>query len=81
VRDHLAARAAVAVVDQNAISAAERARQGVETAHALGGRTLLEVLDARAACREIYRDQIRAHTELLRTTHRLDAVVGTVISR
>jgi cobalt-zinc-cadmium efflux system outer membrane protein len=81
VRDHLAARAAAAIVDDNAVSAAERARQGVEAAHALGGRTLLEVLDARAACREVYREQIRAHAELLRTGHRLDAVVGTQLPR
>ena len=81
LRDHLAARTSVAIVDQNAVSAAERARQGVEEAHALGGRTLLEVLDARAACREIYREQTRAHAELQRTKHRLEALIGTELPR
>jgi cobalt-zinc-cadmium efflux system outer membrane protein len=76
LRDHDGARQVAVIVDGEAVAAAERARQGVEEARVLGSRTLLEVLDARAACLEIYREQIRARAEVQRTRERLRAIIG-----
>ena len=81
LRDHQAATAGAAILDQDAVGAAERAREGVLAAHASGSRTLLEVLDARAACRDVLREQLRARLELQRTQRRLAAIVGAELGQ
>ncbi|MFN7588678.1 MAG: TolC family protein [Planctomycetota bacterium] len=77
LRDFQAARASATIVDQTALQAARSARDGIESARALGSRTLLEVLDARAAYREVQREQVRARTELQRAANRLRAIVAS----
>ena len=77
LRDFQAARASATIVDQTALQAARSARDGIESARALGSRTLLEVLDARAAYREVQREQVRARTELQRAASRLRAIVAS----
>lgn len=80
LRDCEAARSSASILDQEAVQAAERARDGIVAAHGLGSRTLLEVLDARAAFRDVQREQLRARIEQQRTSHRLAAVVGAELA-
>jgi len=77
LRDFHAARDSAAIVDQTALQSARSARDGIEAARALGSRTLLEVLDARAAYREVQREQVRARTELQRAASRLRAIAAS----
>lgn len=56
---------------------AVRLRESAEMAYRSGGQSLLEVLDAGAAYRELRRDHLVAHAELWLALHRLDAAVGT----
>lgn len=81
LRTYRAAHQIVTTVDEQALQAASSARQRVEEAYALGGRTLLEVLDAQAAYREVFREHITARADFLRSLHRLNAVVGTEMIR
>jgi outer membrane protein, heavy metal efflux system len=81
LRSYRAARQSVTTLDQQALDAASRARQRIEEAYGLGGRTLLEVLDAQAAYREVFREHISARADLFRSLHKLNAVVGTEMIR
>lgn len=60
---------------------AQRLRDSVELAYRSGGRSLIEVLDASAAYRDLRRDHLVAHAELWLALHRLDAAVGTTAWR
>jgi len=81
IRDYNVAYQLVSTLDEQALAAASSARQRIEEAYGLGGRTLLEVLDAQAAFREVFREHVEARAELLRALHRVNAVVGTEVLR
>ncbi|MBM3963292.1 MAG: TolC family protein [Planctomycetes bacterium] len=74
--EHAAARAAEEVVRTAASGPAEAARAAIEAEFTAGNRTLLEVLDARAACREVARSAAAARAERLRTHRWLAAACG-----
>jgi len=74
--EHDAACAADALLGEAARDPAEAARAAIEAEFTAGNRTLLEVLDARAACREIARSAAAARAERLRTHRRLAAACG-----
>ncbi len=74
--EHAAAHTAEALVAGSARDAAEAARAAIEAGFAAGTRSLLEVLDARAACREVARAAAAAAAETLRTHRRLAAACG-----
>ncbi len=71
-----AAREILASFDAEALSSAERARATIEEAYGLGGRSLLELLDAQQAYRGVYGEYVGARADYLRALHRLNAVVG-----
>ncbi|RJS23278.1 TolC family protein [Corallococcus sp. H22C18031201] len=71
------ARQVVLTLDAQALESAASANQRVERAYELGGRTLLEVLDAQAAYRDALREHISANAELLRALHQLHLLLGT----
>jgi cobalt-zinc-cadmium efflux system outer membrane protein len=77
IRSYAIAHELVTALDVKALAAASSARQRIEEAYGLGGRTLLEVLDAQAAFREVLRDHIIARADLLRALHRLNAIAST----
>jgi cobalt-zinc-cadmium efflux system outer membrane protein len=68
-------------LDPEALSAATSARTAIQEAYALGGRTLLELLDAQQAYREVYREHVIARADYLRALHRLNAAVGEAVIR
>ncbi|MFN9945334.1 MAG: TolC family protein [Planctomycetota bacterium] len=74
--EHDAACAADALLAEVARGPAEAARTAIEAEFAAGNRTLLEVLDARAACRDVARSAAAASAERLRTHRRLAAACG-----
>jgi cobalt-zinc-cadmium efflux system outer membrane protein len=76
-----AAEQILANYDPEAMQAAEQARDTVEEAYGLGGRTLLELLDAQRTYRDVYRDHVTARAEYLRAVHRLNAIVGEEVMR
>lgn len=76
-----AARQIVTMVDAEALLVASSARQRVEAAYAEGGRTVLEVLDAQAVHREVFREHINARAEFWRALHRLNAAIGAEMIR
>lgn len=80
LRTYRAAYQVVTTVEQ-ALQAAASVRQRVGEAYGLGGTTLLAVIDAQTAYREVFRENITARAEFLRSLHRLNAVVGTDMIR
>jgi cobalt-zinc-cadmium efflux system outer membrane protein len=76
-----AAEQILATYDPDAMKAAEQARDTIEEAYGLGGRTLLELLDAQRTYRDVYRDHVTARAEYLRAMHRLNAIVGEEVLR
>jgi cobalt-zinc-cadmium efflux system outer membrane protein len=81
IRDYEVAYQLVTALDEEALNAAAYVRQRVEEAYRLGGSTVLEVLDAQSAFREVYGEHIVARAEVLRALHSLNATVGTEIIR
>jgi cobalt-zinc-cadmium efflux system outer membrane protein len=76
-----AAEQILASYDPEAMQAAEKARDTIEEAYGLGGRTLLELLDAQRTYRDVYRDHVTARADYLRALHRLNAIVGEEVLR
>jgi cobalt-zinc-cadmium efflux system outer membrane protein len=76
VSDYSVAREAVLAEDQAQLEAARRVRERVQSAYELGGRPLLEVLDAQRVYREASRESASGRASLLRAAHRLNAAVG-----
>lgn len=76
LRSYRSAYQIVTTVAQ-ALRGAASTRQRIGEAYSLGGRTLLEVLDAQTSYREVFREYTMARAEFLRSLHRLNAVVGT----
>jgi cobalt-zinc-cadmium efflux system outer membrane protein len=74
--DYSLAREAVLAEDQAQLAAALRVRERVQKAYELGGRPLLEVLDAQRVFREASRQSASGRAAFLRAVHRLNAAVG-----
>ncbi len=81
LRSYRVAFERVTTFDVQSLQLAQAARARIEAAYALGGRTLLEVLEARAAYRDVFREHVSARAELLRSLHRVNAVVGSQVLR
>jgi cobalt-zinc-cadmium efflux system outer membrane protein len=74
--DYSVAREAVVGEDRAQLEAARRVRERVQRAYELGGRPLLEVLDAQRIYREAGRQTSSGRAAFLRAAHRLNAAVG-----
>lgn len=81
LRSYRVAYETVTTFDVESLRTAEASRARIEEAYSLGGRTLLEVLDAQSAYREVFREHVNARAELLRAMHRVNAVVGSQVLR
>jgi cobalt-zinc-cadmium efflux system outer membrane protein len=74
--EYSVAREGVLAEDRAQLEAAERVRERVRKAYELGGRPLLEVLDAQRVYREAARQSVGGRAAFLRAVHRLNAAVG-----
>jgi cobalt-zinc-cadmium efflux system outer membrane protein len=74
--DYRLAREAVLAEDRAQLEAAGRVRERVQKAYELGGRPLLEVLDAQRVYREAARQGATGRAAFQRAVHRLNAIVG-----
>jgi cobalt-zinc-cadmium efflux system outer membrane protein len=74
--EYAVAREAALSEDRAQLEAAQRVRERVEKAYELGGRPLLEVLDAQRVYREAARQSTSGRAAILRAIHRLNAAVG-----
>ena len=74
--DYSVAREAAIAEDRAQLEAAQRVRERVQKAYELGGRPLLEVLDAQRIYREAARQTSSGRAAFLRAAHRLNAAVG-----
>ncbi len=81
LRELDAAQQILADYDPDAMKSAENARDTIEEAYGLGGRSLLELLDAQRTYRDVYRDHVEARAGYLRALHRLNAIVGEEVLR
>lgn len=79
IRHYRAAREIVTTVNEESLQSASAARRRVEESYALGGRTLIEVLDAQAAYREAFREHVQWRAQLLRALHRLNTAAGAEV--
>jgi cobalt-zinc-cadmium efflux system outer membrane protein len=74
--EYSVAREALLAEDRAQLETAERLRDRVQKAYELGGRPMLEVLDAQRVYREAARQDASGRAALLRAVHRLNAAVG-----
>ena len=74
--EYAVARQAALSEDRAQLEAAQRVRERVQKAYELGGRPLLEVLDAQRVYREAARQSTSGRAAFLRAIHRLNAAVG-----
>jgi cobalt-zinc-cadmium efflux system outer membrane protein len=74
--EYAVAREAVLAEDPAQLEAAERVRDRVHKAYEIGGRPLLEVLDAQRVYREAARQLTSGRAAFWRAVHRLNAAVG-----
>jgi cobalt-zinc-cadmium efflux system outer membrane protein len=74
--EYTVARESVLAEDRAQLEAAERVRERVQRAYEIGGRPLLEVLDAQRVYREAARQSASGRAAFLRAVHRLNAAVG-----
>jgi cobalt-zinc-cadmium efflux system outer membrane protein len=74
--DYSVAREAVVAEDRAQLEAAQRVRERVQRAYELGGRPLLEVLDAQRIYRDAARQASSGRAAFLRAAQRLNAAVG-----
>ncbi|AKU93141.1 TolC family protein [Vulgatibacter incomptus] len=79
VRNYEASFEIATTHDEEALRAATRAKERIEEAYALGGRSLLEVLDAQESWREARRNHLSSRAELWRSLSRLQAAVGVQV--
>lgn len=71
-----AARDALTIDDPGQLDAAKNVRDKIRAAYELGGKPLIEVLDAQRAYRETYRLHIASRSGYWHTLHALNAAVG-----
>ncbi len=74
--EYAVTREAALSEDRAQLEAAQRVRERVQKAYELGGRPLLEVLDAQRVYREAARQSTSGRAAFLRATHRLNAAIG-----
>jgi len=79
--DYVVAREAAIGEDVEQLEAARSVRERVRSAYELGGRPLLEVLDAERVYREASRQSVSGRATLLRALHRLNAAIGREVVR
>ena len=60
---------------------AENVRDKIRAAYELGGKPLIEVLDAQRAYRDTYRLYITGRSTYWHTLHRLNATIGRQVLR
>jgi cobalt-zinc-cadmium efflux system outer membrane protein len=76
VQDFKVAHTNVTSDDPKQLEAARKVRDGIEKAYKLGGRPLLEVLDAERAYRDTYKLYITSQSSYWHSLHRLNAAIG-----
>jgi cobalt-zinc-cadmium efflux system outer membrane protein len=74
--EYAVTREAVLGEDPAQLEAAGRVRERMQKAYEVGGRPLLEVLDAQRVYREAARQSVSGRAAFLRALHRLNAAVG-----
>ena len=74
------ARTSVGAMGDEQLQAARSVRDRTETAFRLGGKTLLEVIDAERAYRDTYRTYILNQSGYWHALYRLNAAVGQQVS-
>ena len=79
VAEFQTARTSVGAMGDEQLKAARSVRDRTETAFRLGGKTLLEVIDAERAYRDTYRTYILNQSGYWHALHRLNAAVGQQI--
>ncbi len=81
VAEFQAAHTNVSSIGREQLQAARSVRDRTETAYKLGGKTLLEVIDAERAYRDTYRTYIMSQSGYWHALHRLNASVGQQVLR
>lgn len=81
VRDHRFAYDAVTADAPLRIEAARNARDKIEAAYRVGGRPLIDVLDAQRAFRDTQRLDVEDRAQYWQSLHRLNAAVGKEVLR
>lgn len=76
VKAYAAARDALLLDDPGQLEAAKNVRDKIRAAYELGGKPLIEVLDAQRAYRETYRLHIASRSGYWHSLHGLNAAVG-----
>ncbi|MBX3466934.1 MAG: TolC family protein [Planctomycetes bacterium] len=70
------ARAAATGLGDTQVEAARSVRDRIEAAHRIGARSVLELIDAQMAYREVLRQQASRRADYWRAIHQLNAVLG-----
>lgn len=81
VQAYRAAYVTVTADDPEQLKVAENVRDKIKMAYELGGRPLIEVLDAQRAYRDTYRLYITGRSGYWHTLHRLNAAIGKQVLR
>lgn len=81
VKAFQAARDALTIDDPGQLEAAKNVRDKIRAAYELGGKPLLDVLDAQRAYRETYRLHIASRSGYWHSLHALNAALGKQVLR
>ncbi len=81
VKAYQAAQDALTIDDPGQLDAAKNVRDKIRAAYELGGKPLIEVLDAQRAYRETYRLHIASRSGYWHSLHGLNAAVGKQVLR
>jgi cobalt-zinc-cadmium efflux system outer membrane protein len=81
VKEYQTAYVTVTTDDPAQLKAAENVRDKIRAAYELGGKPLIEVLDAQRAYRETYRLYITGRSNYWHSLHQLNAAIGRQVLR
>lgn len=81
VKEYQTVYETVTTDDPARLKAAENVRDKIRAAYELGGKPLIEVLDAQRAYRETYRLYITGRSQYWHALHRLNAAIGRQVLR
>lgn len=81
VKEYQAAYITVTTDDPARLKVAENVREKIRAAYELGGKSLLEVLDAQRAYRETSQLYLTSRAHYWRSLHRLNAAIGSQVLR
>jgi cobalt-zinc-cadmium efflux system outer membrane protein len=81
VKEYQAAYVTVTTDDPVQLKVAENVRDKIRAAYELGGKPLIEVLDAQRAYRETYRLYVTGRSHYWHSLHRLNAAIGRQVLR